>query len=106
MTETLGAALERASLPQDTANVQDLIYSMETELNRSLQTEGAAAILMRHYYSAIRSNEALRQCTPVVPRLGHETGRRDDPTLQGGMTNDVAREDDCAHSAHHRGDAC
>jgi recombination protein RecT len=65
MTETLGAALERASLPQDTANVQDLIYSMETELNRSLQTDGSAAILMRHYYSAIRSNETLRQCTPA-----------------------------------------
>jgi len=65
MTETLGAALERASLPQDSANVQDLIYSMETELIRSLQSPEAAATLLRHYFTAIRYNETLRQCTPA-----------------------------------------
>jgi len=65
MTETLGAALDRAALPQDSANVQDLIYSMEDQLVRSLQSPEAAAILTRHYFTAIRHNETLRQCTPA-----------------------------------------
>jgi recombination protein RecT len=60
----LTAALERAAQPQDARNVQDLIYSMQPALERSLQSEAAAEILTRHYFNAIRYNPLLRQCTP------------------------------------------
>jgi recombination protein RecT len=36
---------------------------MEPEIQKSLQSEQGAATLVRHYYSAIRYNELLRQCT-------------------------------------------
>lgn len=63
MTETLSTELERAAAPKDTRTVLDLIETMRPEIEKSLQSEGAAEILVRHYYSAIRYNELLRQCT-------------------------------------------
>jgi len=36
---------------------------MEPELQRSLQSEGAAQMLLRHYFNAVRFNELLRQCS-------------------------------------------
>ena len=63
MTDALSTELERASAPKDTKTVLDLIELMKPELEKSLQSVGAAEILIRHYYSAIRYNELLRQCT-------------------------------------------
>ncbi len=63
MTETLEGALEKATAPKDTRTVLDLIAAMEPEIAKSLQSEQGAAILTRHYYSAVRFNELLRQCT-------------------------------------------
>lgn len=59
----LETALEVAAQPKDTRTVLDLIATMQPEIQRSLQSEQAAEILIRHYYSAIRFNELLRQCT-------------------------------------------
>src|SRR5690242_15937674 len=65
MTEpTLTEQLERRAAPQETRNVQDLIAAMTPELVKSLQSESAAEILLRHYYSAIRYNDLLLQCSP------------------------------------------
>lgn len=64
MTDELSAALDLAELPPDSRNVRDLIYGMETELQRSLQDPKAAEIMLRHYFTAIRFSPELRQCTP------------------------------------------
>ncbi|MDE2468383.1 MAG: recombinase RecT [Bradyrhizobium sp.] len=61
--QSLDAALEVAAQPKDTRTVLDLIETMRPEIEKSLQSEQAAAILVRHYYSAIRFNKLLRQCT-------------------------------------------
>lgn len=64
MTEpTLETALAVAAQPKDTRTVLDVIQSMRPEIEKSLQSEAAADILVRHYYNAIRYNELLRQCT-------------------------------------------
>src|SRR5437868_4994603 len=63
MSETLDTALSIAAQPKDTRTVLDLIATMQPELEKSLQSEQAAEILVRHYYNAIRYNELLRQCT-------------------------------------------
>jgi recombination protein RecT len=63
MTETLTTALEQAEQPKDTRSVLDLINTLRPEVERSLQSEAGADILVRHYYSAIRYNPLLRQCT-------------------------------------------
>jgi phage RecT family recombinase len=63
VTEVLSTELERAAQPQEVRTVLDLIDSMKPELMKSLQSESAAEILIRHYYSAIRFNPLLRQCT-------------------------------------------
>lgn len=60
---TLETALAVASQPKDTRTVLDVIQSMRPEIEKSLQSEAAADILVRHYYNAIRYNELLRQCT-------------------------------------------
>lgn len=65
MTDELSAALDLAEAPQDARNVYDLIGSMEHELVRSLASPEAAAILARHYTTAIRFSPELRQCTPA-----------------------------------------
>ena len=62
-TEDLGQALERAKQPTEQRTVVDLIRSMEPELQRSLQSEQAAAVLQRHYLNAVRFNPLLMQCT-------------------------------------------
>ena len=64
MTDDLGTAIARADAPKDQRTVADLIESMRPELERSLQNEGAADILARHYFTAIRYDATLRQCTP------------------------------------------
>jgi recombination protein RecT len=64
MTETtLEGALERAQQPKETTTVLDLIERMRPEVEKSLQSEEAAQILVRHYYSAVRYNPLLMQCT-------------------------------------------
>lgn len=63
MTE-LDAALERAAQPKERRTALDLIESMRPEVERSLQDAKAADILTRHYFTAIRFNELLRQCSP------------------------------------------
>lgn len=60
---TLEGALEVAAAPKDTRSVLDLIAGMAPEIEKSLQSEAGAEILVRHYYSAIRFNELLRQCS-------------------------------------------
>lgn len=65
MTGTeLTEQLERAAAPKEVRTVLDLIEQMRPEVEKSLQSEGAAEILVRHYYSAIRYNDLLLQCTP------------------------------------------
>jgi recombination protein RecT len=63
MSNDLATALEQAGETPQGRSVRDLIYSMEPELQRSLQSEGAAQMLLRHYFNAIRFNELLRQCS-------------------------------------------
>lgn len=60
----LEQVLERVEQPKETRTVLDLIESIRPEVERSLQSEQGAAILTRHYYSAIRYNPLLMQCTP------------------------------------------
>jgi hypothetical protein len=62
-TDDLGTALERAKAKPEAKSVLDTIKGLEPELQRSLQSEQAAAILTRHYLTAIRFNPLLLQCT-------------------------------------------
>src|SRR5712691_8366796 len=62
-TPTLAGALEQAAQPKDTKTVLALIAGMQPEVEKSLQDPAGAAILTRHYYSAIRFNPLLTQCS-------------------------------------------
>lgn len=64
MTETLSKALDKRTEAKETTGVLALIEGMKPEIEKSLQDEAGAAILARHYYSAIRHNPLLMQCTP------------------------------------------
>ena len=63
MSDTIEHALEVAKQPKDTRTVRDLIDTMRPELVKSLGREDAADMLVRHYFTAIRYNDLLRQCT-------------------------------------------
>jgi len=63
MTETLTTALDRAAEPKPQATIRDLIARMKPELEKSLRSEGAAEMLMRHYLTAIRLSPQLLNCT-------------------------------------------
>lgn len=60
---TLETALAQKAQPKEARNVQDVITGMRPELVKSLGREDAADMLVRHYFTAIRYNELLRQCT-------------------------------------------
>lgn len=63
-TTEIGAALEaRDKKAKPEVAVRDLIDRMRPELVKSLQDEGAAERLARHYYTAIRLNPKLLACT-------------------------------------------
>jgi recombination protein RecT len=63
MTDVLSAALDTVSEPQEAASVRELIARMKPEIEKSLQSPQAAETLLRHYYTAIRFNPLLLQCT-------------------------------------------
>lgn len=57
------AALERASEPKPKRDVRALLERNEPALIQSLQSKEAAAILWRHYLTAIRLNPMLQECS-------------------------------------------
>src|SRR5437667_5782821 len=63
MTETLSTALDRVAETPEAKSVRDLIEGMKPEIEKSLRSSDAAEMLMRHYYTAIRFNPLLLQCT-------------------------------------------
>lgn len=63
MTEPLSTALDLARETPEAKQVRDLIEGMKPEIEKSLQSEGAAEALIRHYYTALRYNPLLLQCT-------------------------------------------
>jgi recombination protein RecT len=62
-TETLSSALEVATAAPEARTVKQLIDGMKPELERSLQDERAAEVILRHFYNATRANPLLLQCT-------------------------------------------
>jgi recombination protein RecT len=63
MSEPLSTALERVAETPEAKSVRDLIEGMKPELEKSLATPAAAEMLIRHYYTAIRFNPLLLQCS-------------------------------------------
>lgn len=63
MTETLSTALDRVAETPEAKSVRDLIEGMKPEIEKSLRSPDAAEMLIRHYYSALRFNPLLLQCT-------------------------------------------
>ena len=63
MTEALGTALDRVAETPEAKSVRDLIEGMKPEIEKSLRSPDAAEMLIRHYYSALRFNPLLLQCT-------------------------------------------
>lgn len=59
----LSAKLARQATNRETRTVLDEISAIEPEIARSLQSEAGAATLVRHYYSAVRFNPLLMECT-------------------------------------------
>jgi recombination protein RecT len=59
----LSSALDRAASAPEMRSVLDLIATMRPEVEKSLQSEQAAEILVRHYYNAVRYNPLLLQCS-------------------------------------------
>ena len=51
--KTLSAALEQAQAAPETRTVKDILEGMKPELERSLQSEQASEILLRHYFNAV-----------------------------------------------------
>lgn len=63
MTETLSTALDRVAETPEAKSVRDLIEGMKPEIEKSLRSPDAAELLIRHYYTAVRFNPLLLQCT-------------------------------------------
>lgn len=63
MTEPLAQELERVAETPEKATIRQLVERMKPDLVKSLQDEGAAERLMRHYLTAIRLNPQLHECT-------------------------------------------
>ena len=61
--QALTKELERQKKAPPARTVQDLIESMRPELERSLQSDRAADILTRHYFTALRYSPLLLTCT-------------------------------------------
>jgi len=62
-TEPLRQELERQAQAPATKTVRELIDRMKPELEKSLQSKEAAAILTRHYFTAVRYNVKLLECS-------------------------------------------
>jgi recombination protein RecT len=63
VTETLSTALDRVAETPKAKSARALIDGMKPELEKSLRSPDAAEMLIRHYYSALRFNPLLLQCT-------------------------------------------
>jgi recombination protein RecT len=63
VSETLSTALDRVAETPEAKSVRDLIEGMKPEIEKSLRSPDAAEMLIRHYYSALRFNPLLLQCT-------------------------------------------
>lgn len=63
MTEPLTESLERVAESPERATIRQLVERMKPDLVKSLQDDGAAERLMRHYLTAVRLNPQLHECT-------------------------------------------